>query len=218
MTLAKCAFDRSETISNPLNSYPLETTLTLIRTRWKTLSDEGLFNSYPTEKNLSLIRTSWKNRTACAPRKSKFPFNINPYNFKTTPNEKKSLIRTWRKRILHWVEIYLHSTENQGFEIRTWWKECSARVGHKFKFLFDFNEKLQFRLITRENQLIRTPWKRILHRVEMNSYSMENFLGLIRTPRNLIRTWWKREVDFTKESAFFALPINTSLYISKGNE
>ncbi len=218
MTLAKCAFDRSETNAYPLNSYPLETTLTLIRTRWKILSDQGLCNSYPTEKNLSLIRTSWKNRTAFASGKRKFPFNINTHNFKSGRRAKNPLIRTWRKRILHRVEIYLHSTEKRVFEIRTWRKESSTRVGHKLKFLFDFNAKLPFRLITRENRLIRTPWKRILHRVEMNSYSMENFLGLIRTPRNLIRTWWKREVDFIQESAFFGLPINTSLYISKGNE
>jgi hypothetical protein len=192
--------------------------LPAIRTRWKPLSKSGGLNSYLTEKKLPLIRTAWKISLKGLLQPKEFPFKINTHLFEGERIGKESLIRTWRKRILHWVEFYLHSTENGVLRIRTCWKEKITGSTLEFKFPLSFNTQSHFRLNHGAGSEIRTGWKRILHLAEMNSYSTENFLGLIRTPRNFFRTGWKREVDFVEERAFFSLPINTSLYINKGNE
>jgi hypothetical protein len=204
-----CNYDDLIKNSHRLNAF--ET----IRTSRKSNSYLVEFKSYLTEFCLILIRTT-RNSAACVKGIS------HRLSHKRTDFIKRSLrlnafqtIRTPRKRNSYLTEFKSYLTEFCLILIRTSRNSAACCIGKNHQLTRKFADLIKNSPRMNAFETIRTRRKSISYLVERKSYLTEILRRLIRTPRKLIRTSWKRRLDIATESTLFGLCIYTSLYINK---
>jgi len=115
----------------------------------------------------------------------------------------------------HRVEFFSHPAEFSASLIRTQWKIQKARLGKSWIKINHYNYlNTNFPLYSGgaiRCAVIRTRWK-------MNSYLSVFFRPEFRTCWNSIRTGWQAGLGIIQEIPNSGAPINTFLFISKGDE
>ena len=127
-----------------------------------------------------------------------------------------SLIRTTWKPNTFSMEIKSYLVEIINFLIRTSRKRKLdlSRIFAIKPYHYVVLQNIIFRIS--ELNPIRTARKSNLFSMEIKSYQTEKNTSLMRTPRNFIRTTWKRTLDIVQEKSVFKASINTFIYINKG--
>jgi hypothetical protein len=123
--------------------------------------------------------------------------------------------RTPRNPESHRVEFFSHQTEFFTFLIRTRWKTLKNCIRKEsVKDNHSNGLRLNSQIFSRwaiRFAVIRTRWK-------MNSYLSVFFMPEFRTCWKSIRTGWQAGLGIIQEIPNSGAPINTFLFISKGEE